>query len=183
MNLIKKAALYTALVGSLALGGNALAQKDGLEAKLQGGNQPRQEQVVENTYVSKIQAVFEKYQPAIIQGMGTKDEDARKKSKTAYKQMHSEMRDLARQLLTSNGVTIGIDQMIEVFPHNDKSVSIVLANQKYPDGSADCDTNATWFEVNPAKSQIRVTHLPTEWEYNDAGRIVEQRPSIEYKVK
>lgn len=45
MNPIKKVALYSALIGSLAFGGNALVQEGGLEGKLQGGNQPRQEQV------------------------------------------------------------------------------------------------------------------------------------------
>jgi len=49
MNPIKKVALYSALIGSLAFGGNALAQEGGLEGKL-GGNQQKQEQVVQSQY-------------------------------------------------------------------------------------------------------------------------------------
>jgi len=43
---IRKAVLYSAIIGGLAFGGNALVQEGGLEGIL-GGNQPRQEQVVE----------------------------------------------------------------------------------------------------------------------------------------
>lgn len=55
----KKALTSLALAGSLAFGGNALAQEGGLEEKLQGGNQPRQEQV-EDLRVTSAEATLNK---------------------------------------------------------------------------------------------------------------------------
>ena len=138
--------------------------------------------------VERIHAVSDKYQGAIHNGMEAKDDASRQKLESAYTQMHEEYRALASEFLAQHDVPLSEGQMIEVFPHllmdegRRKTASLVVANRKY-DGtnSVDCYTNATWFDVDPVKSAMDVTHLPEEWEHNKQGRIVEQKPAIPYR--
>ncbi len=80
----KRALATLALAGSLAFGGNALAQEGGLEGKL-GGNQPRQEQVQKDYTEAqarailadpqKFQAEYESREKAQGMRLGFKPED------------------------------------------------------------------------------------------------------------
>ncbi len=103
--------------------------------------------IAQTDYVAQIQGIYEKYQPLINKGMKTKDETGREKSRDAYQEMHAKMKDVAKKLLAKKGISLEPGQMVEVFPHNDGSVSVVVANQKYPGTEqADCYNNTKWHE-------------------------------------
>lgn len=101
---------------------------------------------------------------------------------------NAEYRTLATEFLAQHGVRLKKGQMIVAFPHilvddgERKTLSLVVSNRKYAGtDSVDVYTNATWFEIDPTKPAMDVTHLPEIWEYDAQGRIVEHKPAITYR--